>query len=47
MVVEVADQYFGSAVQILDWYHLAEHVHKAANVVWGEGSAAAQQWSTP
>lgn len=42
----VAEQYFGSAVQILDWYHLAEHVHKAANVLWGEGNEAAQQWST-
>jgi hypothetical protein len=40
----LAEQYFGSAVQILDWYHLAEHVHKAGNAVWGEGSAAAQQW---
>lgn len=41
----VADDYFTSAIQILDWYHLAEHVHKAANLVWGEGSEAARQWS--
>lgn len=41
----VAEQYFGSAVQILDWYHLAEHVHKAANALWGEGNELAQQWS--
>jgi hypothetical protein len=40
----LAEQYFGSAVQILDWYHLAEHVHKAANALSGEGSEAAQQW---
>jgi uncharacterized protein UPF0236 len=40
----LAEQYFGSAVQILDWYHLAEHVHKAGNGVWGEGSDAAKQW---
>jgi hypothetical protein len=40
----LAEQYFPSAVQILDWYHLAEHVHKAANVLWGEGSAGAQPW---
>ena len=40
----IAEQYFGSAVQILDWYHLAEHVHKAANVLWGEASDAAGQW---
>jgi hypothetical protein len=42
---KVADQYFGSAIQILDWYHLAEHVHKAAKVLWGEGSEAAKEWA--
>lgn len=41
----VAEQYFGSAVQILDWYHLAEHVHKAANIVHGDATAEATQWS--
>lgn len=41
----VAEQYFRSAVQILDWYHLAEHVHKAANIVHGEGSDEAKEWS--
>jgi hypothetical protein len=41
----LAEQYFGSAVQILDWYHLAEHVHKAANALYGEGTDAAGQWS--
>jgi hypothetical protein len=41
----LAEQYFGSAVQILDWYHLAEHVHKAAKALWGEGTEAAGQWS--
>lgn len=41
----IAEQYFGSAVQILDWYHLAEHVHKAANVLWDEGSETARRWS--
>jgi hypothetical protein len=41
----LAEQYFGSAVQILDWYHLAEHVHKAAKALWGEGADAAKQWS--
>jgi hypothetical protein len=41
----VAEQYFQSAVQILDWYHLVEHVHKAAKVLGGEGTDAAQQWS--
>jgi len=41
----LAEQYFSSAVQILDWYHLAEHVHKAANILYGEGSDAAKEWS--
>ena len=41
----VAEEYFGSAVQILDWYHLAEHVHKAANIVHGDATAEATQWS--
>jgi hypothetical protein len=42
---KLADDYFPSAVQILDWYHLAEHVHKAASAVFGEGSAGAQAWA--
>jgi len=41
----VAEQYFQSAVQILDWYHLSEHVHKAANALHVESIQAAQQWS--
>lgn len=41
----VAEQYFGSAVQILDWYHLVEHVHKAAKLVYGEGTDQGKQWS--
>jgi hypothetical protein len=42
---KLADDYFPSAVQILDWYHLAEHVHRAAGAVFGEGSAGAQAWA--
>lgn len=41
----VADQYFQSAVQILDWYHLSEHVHKAANALHTDAPEAAKQWS--
>jgi Uncharacterised protein family (UPF0236) len=41
----LADQYFSKAIQILDWYHLVEHVHKAANVLHGEGSEAAKDWA--
>jgi hypothetical protein len=42
---KLAEDYFPRATQILDWYHLAEHVHKAANAVFGEGSAGAQEWA--
>ncbi len=42
---KLAEDYFPSAVQILDWYHLAEHVHKAAAALFGEGSAAARAWA--
>jgi Uncharacterised protein family (UPF0236) len=37
--------FFANAVAILDWYHLAEHVHKAANQLYGQGTAAAQAWA--
>jgi len=42
---KLAEDYFPSATQILDWYHLAEHVHKAAGSVFGEGSAGARAWA--
>lgn len=42
---KLAEDYFPSAIQILDWYHLAEHVHKAAGVLLGEGSAGAKAWA--
>src|SRR5208282_5054095 len=42
---KIASTFFGSAIQILDWYHLSEHVHKAAKTVFGEGSTAAAAWA--
>src|SRR5207302_1393509 len=42
---QLADDYFPSAVQVLDWYHLAEHVHKAAAAAFGEGSGGAKAWA--
>lgn len=36
---------FPSATQILDWYHLSEHVHKAARIVFGETSSAGKTWA--
>jgi hypothetical protein len=42
---KLAGEYFASAVQILDWYHLAEHVPKAAGALHGEGTEAATGWA--
>jgi len=42
---KLADAYFTRAIQIRDWYHLAEHVHKAAKALHGEGTAATGQWA--
>jgi hypothetical protein len=42
---KLAEDYFPRAIQILDWYHLSEHVHKAAAAVFGEGSALAKAWA--
>jgi hypothetical protein len=41
----LAGEIFPSAIQILDWYHLSEKVWKAARSVFGEGTAAAQEWA--
>jgi hypothetical protein len=42
---ELADMHFPDAIQILDWYHLAEHVHGSAAILFGEGNPAARRWS--
>src|SRR5207302_9421719 len=42
---KLQETYFARATAILDWYHLAEHVHKAANAVYGQGSALCQVWT--
>ena len=42
---ELAAMHFPDAIQILDWYHLAEHVHAAAAVLFGEGTPNARRWS--
>jgi hypothetical protein len=42
---ELAAQQFPDAVQILDWYHLSEHIHATAAVLFGQGSVAAERFS--
>jgi hypothetical protein len=37
--------FFAKAIPILDWYHLAEHVHKAANGLYGQGTSQAEEWA--
>lgn len=44
-VWELAQFHFPEAVLILDWYHLSENVHAAADVVFGEGSEESQRWA--
>lgn len=33
------------ATPVLDWYHLSENVHEAANAVFGEGTEESQAWA--
>jgi hypothetical protein len=37
--------FFANATAILDWFHLAEHVHKAANELFGQGTPQATEWA--
>lgn len=41
----IAEMHFWEAVQILDWYHLSEHISKCANEVFGEGTEESRQWA--
>lgn len=41
----MADMHFPEATQILDWYHLSEHIHATAAVLYGEGSCEARRFS--
>ncbi len=42
---EVAALHFPDAIQILDWYHLSEHVHDAAALLYGQGTDEATRFS--
>jgi len=47
---ELASEIFPWATQILDWYHLSEHLWTAAKIVHGDGTpettALVEQWKT-
>jgi len=41
----LCDRHFDHAIRILDFYHLAEHVHRCAAVHFGEGAEQARDWA--
>jgi hypothetical protein len=41
----LADRHFGSAVKIVDFWHVCEHVSKCGRAFFGEGSDEARSWS--
>jgi hypothetical protein len=40
----LVEEIFANRVEILDWYHAAEHVAEAARALYGEGTERAHQW---
>lgn len=44
-ILPEAARLFPLAVCILDFYHAAEHIHDAAKLIFGEGSAQARSWA--
>lgn len=42
---ELAALHFPEATRVLDWYHLSENVHEAANAVFGEGTEQSKSWA--
>jgi hypothetical protein len=40
----LAEMHFPGAVQIVDWYHAAEHLWIVAKAVWGEEHPCAARW---
>lgn len=41
----MADFHFPDAIQILDWYHVAEHLSDCGNGVFGEGTEESRRWA--
>ena len=37
-------EHFYESEQVVDWYHGVEHLARAANLAYGEGTAAAKRW---
>lgn len=41
----IAELHFSDAIQILDWYHLAEHLSTCSNELFGEGTQESKEWA--
>lgn len=44
-VWNLVQEHWPAAVEVLDFYHLSEHLHACAQAVWGVGSARARAWA--
>jgi hypothetical protein len=43
-VWNLVQEHWPAAMEVLDYYHLSEHLHACAQAVWGVGSARARAW---
>jgi hypothetical protein len=44
-VWHLVQEHWPAALEVLDYYHLSEHLHACAQAVWGVGSVQARQWA--
>jgi len=44
-VWNLVQTHWPAAVEVLDFYHLSEHLHACAQVLWGVGSERARAWA--
>lgn len=44
-VWNLVEEHWPAAVEVLDYYHLSEHLHACAQVLWGVGSERARHWA--
>jgi len=40
----IAEEYFPTAILILDWYHVTEYISDVASLLFGKGMAEAKRW---
>ncbi len=44
-VWNLVEEHWPRALEVLDYYHLSEHLHACAQALWGVGSERARQWA--